>query len=283
VDYSEELIVKPGSKVALKDIDANFHGAHQSHEKALPEIEKNLNRMTQLQYRLYAEHQRAVLVVLQGIDAAGKDGVCRHVIDGMNPQGCSVVGFKQPTAEELAHDFLWRIHRQTPGHGQVVVFNRSHYEDVLITRVHKRIDKSTCKARYKQICEFEAELAENHTHIVKFYLHISEDEQLARFAQRLDDPTRNWKISEDDYRERPYWDDYRRAYEDAISATSTKHAPWFVIPANHKWFRNLCVSQILADTMADFHMSYPKPSVDLEKIRREFHAAAGKQRRKRAR
>ncbi|MGH6676651.1 MAG: PPK2 family polyphosphate kinase, partial [Xanthobacteraceae bacterium] len=186
----------------------------------------------------------------------------------------------EPTPQELAHDFLWRVHVHAPGRGEIAIFNRSHYEAVLVERVHKLIDKPTWKTRYQRICEFEAELADHNTHIAKFYLHISKDEQLARFAQRLEDRTRNWKISEADYTEREHWDGYVAAYEDAISATSTKYAPWYVIPANHKWFRNLAVSRILADTMEDFHMSYPKPSVDLEKIRRDYHAAAeGKSKR----
>jgi PPK2 family polyphosphate:nucleotide phosphotransferase len=283
MDYRKKFIVAPGSKLKLADLDPAYKGNEESAETAAAATAHYRQKLSDMQVLLYAERKRSLLVVLQAPDAGGKDGTIAHVMGAWNPQGASVTAFKQPTPQEAAHDFLWRVHRHTPGLGEIAIFNRSHYEDVLITRVHKLIDKSTCKARYKQICEFEAELAENHTHIVKFYLHISKDEQLARFAQRLDDPSRNWKISEDDYRERPYWDDYRRAYEDAIAATSTKHAPWFVIPANHKWFRNLCVSQILADTMADFHMSYPKPSVDLEKIRREFHAASRKQGRKRAR
>lgn len=273
VDYRKELIVKPGSKVALKHVDANYHDAQQSHQKALPSIDKNLKRMAQLQYQLYAEHKRAVLIVLQGIDAAGKDGVCRHVIDGMNPQGCSVVGFKQPTAEELAHDFLWRIHRQTPGHGQVVVFNRSHYEDVLITRVHKIVSKEVWSERYELINDFERLLGTSNTLVIKFFLYISADEQLARFKTRLDDPMRHWKISEADYKERELWNDYIAAYEDMLAKCSTKHAPWYVIPSNHKWFRNLAVSQIICDAMEDLGMKMPEPTVDISHIRKEYHQA----------
>jgi PPK2 family polyphosphate:nucleotide phosphotransferase len=184
-----------------------------------------------------------------------------------------VVGFKQPTSEELAHDFLWRVHPHVPIKGEITIFNRSHYEDVLVTRVHKLIDKGTWEDRYKRIRAFEELLAHNGTHILKFFLHISPEEQLARFAQRLEDPQRNWKISESDYAERAYWDDYTAAFEDAITATTAKHAPWFVIPANHKWFRNLAVSRIIADTMEDLHMAYPEPKVDLADIRRKYHAA----------
>ncbi len=219
-----------------------------------------------------------MLVVLQALDAGGKDGTINHVFASLNPQGARVVGFKQPTSLELTHDFLWRVHPHTPARGEVAIFNRSHYEDVLVTRVHKLIDKETWTDRYKRIRQFEARLIENGTTIIKFFLHISKQEQLARFAQRLDDPKRNWKISESDYSERELWDKYIQAFEDAMSATSTKDAPWYVIPSNHKWFRNLAVSQIMADTMEDLKLAYPKPTVDLDDIRRKYHAAASEER-----
>jgi PPK2 family polyphosphate:nucleotide phosphotransferase len=273
MEYRKKFIVAPGSKLKLAELDPSYKGDEKSAETAAAATERYRQKLADMQKLLYAERQRSLLVVLQAPDAGGKDGTITHVMGAWNPQGASVAGFKQPTPREEAHDFLWRVHIRTPALGEIAIFNRSHYEEVLITRVHKLINKSTCKTRYERICEFEAQLADNHTHIVKFFLHISKDEQLARFEQRLDDATRNWKISEDDYKERPYWDDYVAAYEDALSATSVKRAPWYVIPANHKWFRNLAVSQILADTMEDIHMSYPKPSVDLEKIRRDYHAA----------
>jgi PPK2 family polyphosphate:nucleotide phosphotransferase len=182
--------------------------------------------------------------------------------------------------EELAHDFLWRIHPHAPAKGEIAIFNRSHYEDVLVTRVHKLIDKETWTTRYDRIRDFEKELIEDGTTILKFFLHISSEEQLDRFEKRLDDPARNWKISETDYTERALWDDYISAFEDALNATSTHHAPWFVIPANHKWFRNLAVSQIVADTLDDLHMSYPKPSVDLAEIRKKYHAARQEEKKK---
>jgi PPK2 family polyphosphate:nucleotide phosphotransferase len=196
-----------------------------------------------------------------------------HVFSALNPQGTTVVGFKQPTPLELAHDFLWRVHPHAPGRGEVAIFNRSHYEDVLVTRVHKMIDKATWTARYQRIREFETGLTDNGTTILKFFLHISKEEQLARFAERLEDPKRNWKISESDYTERELWDDYIAAFEDAISTTSTREAPWYMIPSNHKWFRNLAVSQIMADAMEALGMAFPKPSVDLAEIRRKYHAA----------
>jgi PPK2 family polyphosphate:nucleotide phosphotransferase len=211
--------------------------------------------------------------VLQALDAGGKDGTVNDVLSVLNPEGATAVGFKQPTPQELGHDFLWRVHAHAPGKGEIAIFNRSHYEDVLVTRVHKLIEKQTWEARYRRIRHFEALLAENGTHILKFFLHISEQEQLARFAERLDDPARNWKISESDYAERALWDDYILAFQEAIAATSTKDAPWYVIPANHKWFRNLAVSQIIADAMEGLHMSYPKPTVDLADLRRKYHAA----------
>jgi PPK2 family polyphosphate:nucleotide phosphotransferase len=273
VDYRKELMVKPGTKFKLKNVDPSNHGAHESHEKALPEIQKFLQRMADLQALLYAERKHSVLIVLQGIDAAGKDGVCRHVIDGMNPQGCWVVPFKQPSAEEIAHDFLWRIHHQAPSHGQVVVFNRSHYEDVLVARVHKLVSKDTWSRRYELINDFEKLLRVNNTAIIKFFLYISPEEQLERFKKRLEDPVRQWKISESDYKEREYWDDYIAAYEDMLEQCSTKHAPWYVIPSNHKWFRNLAVSQIICATMEELGMEMPQPTVDIAAIRKEYHDA----------
>ena len=277
--YSDKFRVKPGHKLKLKKVDPGFKGHHETEEAATVEIEHYRHKMAKMQSLLYAEKKRSVLIVLQALDAGGKDGTVNHVFSVLNPQGARVVGFKQPTTEELGHDFLWRVHPHVPIKGEITLFNRSHYEDVLVTRVHKLIDKKTWEDRYKRIRAFEELLANNGTHILKFFLHISAEEQLARFAQRLEDPQRNWKISESDYAERAYWDDYIAAFEDAITATTAKHAPWFVIPANHKWFRNLAVSQIIADTMEDLHMAYPKPQVDLAVIRRKYHAAERAERR----
>ncbi len=189
----------------------------------------------------------------------------------LNPQGASVASFKQPTPAELAHDFLWRVHPHAPERGEIAIFNRSHFEDVLAPRVHKLIDKATWTMRIQHIREFEALLADNGTTVLKFFLHISKEEQLARFAQCLEDPNRNWKISESDYTERALWDDYIEAFEDVIRATSTGDAPWYVIPSNHKWFRNLAVSQIMADTMEELKLKFPPPSVNLAEIRRKYH------------
>jgi len=275
MDYAKQFAVEPGRRVELKDIDPAFHGKHESSERAAPEIADNLNRMHKLQYMLYAERAHSLLVVLQGIDAAGKDGVCRHVLTAMSPQGCSVAAFKQPTPEERGHDFLWRVHRHAPELGRVSIFNRSHYEDVLVVRVHKLAPQEVWSKRYAHINAFEKLLADSGTTILKFFLWISKDEQLARFKERLDDPARQWKISNSDYTERDYWDDYVSAYEDMLESCSTKHAPWFVIPSNHKWFRNLAVSQIITETMEGLGMKMPKPTVDLEQIRTAYHKAAG--------
>ena len=248
-------------------------GKHETHEKALPEIQANVERTDKLQYLLYADGNQSLLVVLQALDAAGKDGVIRHVFSGMNPQGTFVFGFKQPSKEEVAHDFLWRAHQRTPGKGEVVIFNRSHYEDVLVVRVHKLVGQAIWSKRYELINDFETMLTQNGTTILKFFLHISPEEQLSRFKQRLDDPSRNWKISEGDYSERELWPKYVEAYEDAMELTSTKRAPWYVIPSNHKWFRNLAISQIIADTMDEMGLKLPPTHVDIADIRRKYHAA----------
>ena len=273
MDYRKKFAVEPGKKVRLSKIDPSYTGKHETHDKALPEIQKNVERMDRLQYLLYADGSQSLLVVLQALDAAGKDGTIRHVFSGMNPQGTFVYGFKQPSREEAAHDFLWRAHARTPGRGEVVVFNRSHYEDVLVVRVHKLVPHSVWSKRYELINDFETMLSRNGTSILKFFLHISLQEQLARFRQRLDDPSRHWKISESDYSERELWPQYVDAYEDAMKLTSTKHAPWYIIPSNHKWFRNLAVSQIIADTMDDMGLKLPPTRVDLADIRRKYHAA----------
>lgn len=273
MDYRKELLVEPGKKVRLRKVDPAYTGRHDSHEEAAPKIQKNLERLTRLQYLLYADGRQSLLVVLQALDAGGKDGVVRHVFNAMNPQGTSVFGFKQPSKSEAAHDFLWRAHQRTPGKGEVVIFNRSHYEDVLVARVHKIVPKSVWSKRYELINGFEKMLHENGTSIVKIYLHISPEEQLARFRERLEDPRRHWKISEADYSERELWPAYIGAFEDAMERTSTKHAPWYVVPSNHKWFRDLAISQIIADTLDDMGLKLPPPQADIAAIRRKYHAA----------
>ena len=275
MNLAKRLKVEPGSKVKLSDIDPDFHGAHKSEDEAKAELQHNLNRITELQRKLYADRRHCLLIVLQGIEGAGKDGTCWHVVSAMDPQGVSVTGFKQPSAEERDHDFLWRVHPHAPGLGQVAVFNRSHYEDVLVVRVHDLVPKHVWKQRYDFINDWERLLVdEKNTTILKFFLYISKEEQLSRFKDRLDDPARQWKISDSDYSERKLWDKYIDAFETAISKCSTKHAPWFVIPANHKWFRNLAVSEIVVRAMEDMNLSLPKPTVDLQQIRKLYHQAA---------
>jgi PPK2 family polyphosphate:nucleotide phosphotransferase len=273
LDYRKQFRVKPGEKLRLNKLDPAYTGKEGSEDKAKKEAERYLKELARQQDLLYAEHKHSVLIVLQAMDAGGKDGTIRHVFSGVNPQGVDVASFKQPTPLEAAHDFLWRVHPHAPRTGEIMIFNRSHYEDVLVTRVHKLIDKATCLRRYQHIRDFEALLTQSGTTILKFFLHISKEEQLARFAQRLDDPARNWKISESDYSERELWDDYTDAFEDAIRATSTDAAPWYVIPSNHKWFRNLAVSQIVTDAVADLGLAFPAPSVNLADIKRKYHAA----------
>lgn len=271
--FIKEFQVAPGNPVHLRDLDPDYKGDYNKHG-ALKRVEELRLRMGDLQQRLFAEHKRSLLIVLQALDAGGKDGVIKHVIGSMSADGCHVANFKEPTPQELAHDFLWRIEAQTPGRGEVAIFNRSHYEDVLIVRVHNLVPKSVWSERYEQINDFERRLNQNGTCILKFFLHISEKEQLQRFEQRLDDPAKRWKISEADYSERKYWDDYLRAYEDVFAKCNSEDAPWFVIPADHKWFRDLAVSEIIVSAMESMNFQVPKPTVDIDDIRRKYHAAA---------
>ena len=268
--------VEPGERVKLTEVDPAYKAHHPNHASAADEIAHNSQRLRALQDLLYAEGRRSLLICLQAMDTGGKDGVINHVLGAMNPQGCRVAHFRRPSAEEAAHDFLWRAHRAAPARGEVVIFNRSHKEDVLVTRVHELVPKAVWSARYERINEFERTLAEAGTLILKFYLHISSDEQLERFKARLDDPTKHWKISEADYTERPFWSQYQRAYEEVLWRCSTEFAPWYVIPANHKWFRDLTVARIVVEGLEAMNLHYPEPDVDLARIRRQYHAAAAK-------
>jgi PPK2 family polyphosphate:nucleotide phosphotransferase len=257
-DLREALRVKPGTRVRLSALDP---AATFGHDKAAagPLIAKRLERLGSLQDRLRAEAKEAVLVVLQGIDAAGKDGTIQKVMEAFNPQGCTVSAFKVPTPEELSHDYLWRIHKRVPAKGEIGIFNRSHYEDVLVVRVHALVPRKVWSARYAQINAFEETLAASGTTIVKFFLSIDRDEQRKRFQARFDDPTKRWKFSARDLEERKRWDDYQAAFDDVLSKTSTSAAPWYVIPANRNWFRDLAVASILADTLAGLTPAYPAP------------------------
>jgi PPK2 family polyphosphate:nucleotide phosphotransferase len=260
-DFRKALRVKPGSRVDLAKIDpGDRHGWDK--EAGEEEVAAQMLRLGELQDRLWAEAKQSVLVILQGIDAAGKDGTIQKVMEAFNPQGCNVSAFKVPTPEELAHDFLWRVHKRVPGKGEIGIFNRSHYEDVLVVRVHGLVPRDVWSGRYRQIREFERHLVENGTTIVKLFLYIDREEQRERFQERYDNPAKRWKFSLGDLEERKLWDDYIAAFEDALAETSTDHAPWYVIPANRNWLRNLAVSTILADTIADLKPDYP-PAPDL--------------------
>ncbi len=271
---AERFRVTPGTKVKLREIDPDDHGTHVDKDAAAAQVQRDIERMAELQSLLYAENRRSVLICLQGLDGSGKDGTIAHVFRGMNPQGIEASAFKVPTREELAHDFLWRVHRRTPAHGRVGIFNRSHYEDDLVVRVHKTVPKEVWSTRYERINEFERNLVDAGTTILKFYLHICEDEQLRRFEKRLDDPFRQRKISESDYEERKFWPDYIEAFEDVFRKTSTSYAPWFIVPANHKWFRNHAVASIVVDAMESLRLKVPPPTVNLEEIRKRYHAMA---------
>lgn len=267
-NLAHQLIVPPGSRFKLAGIDpGETHGATKS--GADSRLEKNCGRLSVLQYLLYAEARRSLLVVLQGIDAGGKDGTIRHVMSGLNPQGVDVTPFKVPEGEEKRHDYLWRIHKAVPENGKIGIFNRSHYEDVLVVRVHGLVPKSVWEKRYEQINHFEEMLSANGVHILKFLLMISKDEQAKRFRERLDDKSKNWKFSLADVKEREYWDDYIEAYQDMLRECSTKVAPWYVIPANKKWFRNLAVSEIMVHALESMNLKFPKPTADLAGIKFE--------------
>jgi PPK2 family polyphosphate:nucleotide phosphotransferase len=264
---SRRFLIEPGAKVRLADHDPGDTAGYEDKRAVERLLRKSVLRLEELQYLLYAENKRALLVVLQAMDAGGKDGTIRHVMTGLNPQGCRVTSFKAPSAEEADHDFLWRIHQAVPNRGDIGIFNRSHYEDVLVVRVHKLVARSVWQNRYDQINAFEKHLSDNGVVILKFMLHISGDEQKKRFQERLDDPRKHWKISPADFAERKHWGDYQKAYEDALERCSRPWAPWYVIPANRKWVRNLAVSQIIVDTLERLDMKFPRPAFEVSKIR----------------
>jgi PPK2 family polyphosphate:nucleotide phosphotransferase len=266
-NFSKELVIKPGKKVKLSKYDAEETLGWEKGDKMKASLDKALDKLDKLQYLMYAEHKRALLVVLQGVDTAGKDGTIRHVMSGMSPQGCQVTSFKAPSPLELAHDFLWRIHRAVPPHGIIGIFNRSHYEDVLAVRVHDLVPKKVWSRRYDQINEFEDVLIQNNTTILKFMLHISKDEQKKRLEERIKDTDKHWKLSEADFQERKYWDDYVDAFEEALTRCSTKEAPWYIIPSNKKWFRNLAVSHVIMETLENLGMKFPPPTIDVKKLK----------------
>jgi len=263
----EKFRIKPDKKVDLSKFDTKDRSASPgTKQQNIEMLAKLSNRLDELQDVFYGASARKLLIVLQGMDTSGKDGTIRHVFKSVDPLGLRVANFKGPTDEEKSHDFLWRIHRHVPANGEIVIFNRSHYEDVLITRVHGWIDKKEVKRRLRQINEFESMLAENGTILCKFFLHISKDEQKARLQERLSNPDKRWKFQLGDVEERKYWDEYRAAYEDALENTSTKCAPWYVVPADSKTNRNLFISRVLVNTLEDLKLTYPVSEIDVQSI-----------------
>ncbi len=265
-DFIKAHVVAAGKDIRLKSIKTKETGPFDGKADAQAFTAEMVDKIRELQYRMYVEHQQSLLIVLQAPDAAGKDGLIRKVLGQMNPQGCRTYPFKAPSKEELAHDFLWRVHKCTPGKGKVSIFNRSHYEDVLVVRVEDLVPKKVWSQRYEIINDFESALVASGTRILKFYLHISPEEQLERFKKRLDNPEKHWKLNPGDYAARDRWNDYRKAYEDAISKCCKKNAPWFVIPADHKWYRDASVAGIVYQTLKEMDPQMPKPDVDLEEI-----------------
>jgi PPK2 family polyphosphate:nucleotide phosphotransferase len=260
--------VKPGQKINLNDWDPDDKSGWPEGKKEAKEEFIEINKeLESLQELLFAENKHKILIVLQAMDTGGKDGVIRAVFDGVNPAGVRVASFKVPTEEELSHDFLWRIHKQTPGKGEMVIFNRSHYEDVLVVRVHNLVPQKVWAKRFEHINHFEKLLADEGTTILKFFLHISKDEQKERLQERLDIPEKQWKFSPGDLKERLLWEDYTKAFEDVLSKTSNSYAPWYIIPANRNWYRNWLISSILVDELKSLKMKYPDPQEDLSKIK----------------
>jgi PPK2 family polyphosphate:nucleotide phosphotransferase len=262
----QSLLVPAGSQVHLADYDPRDTGTYQKKEAAKAERERYVDRLQDLQEVLWAEGKHALLIVLQAMDAGGKDGTIKHVFRGVNPQGCQVTGFKVPTEEELDHDFLWRVHKAVPRRGQIGIFNRSHYEDVLVVRVANLVPEEIWQQRYEQINYFEKLLADTGVTILKFYLHISREEQKERFEARLNEPGKSWKFSKGDLRKRACWDEYMEAYEAALTRCNTPWAPWYIIPADRKWYRNLAVSQIIVEALEKLDMRYPPPLPDAAEI-----------------
>jgi PPK2 family polyphosphate:nucleotide phosphotransferase len=264
----DSLRVAPGRPVRLSRFDPSDTSAFPGgKEKAEGELERLRVELDRLQELLYADHRFSVLIVLQGMDTAGKDGVIRHVFEGVNPQGVEVAGFQIPTPLETDHDFLWRVHPHAPARGHMAIFNRSHYEDVLVARVHRTVPDAVWEKRYRAIVDFERNLIHEGTTVLKFHLHLSRAEQLERLRARAADPTKLWKLSESDLHERAFWPAYMAAYERALARTTTEVAPWWVVPSDHKWFRNWVVSKVLVDALEGLGLRYPKGTLDPRKVR----------------
>ncbi|HET7478140.1 MAG TPA: polyphosphate kinase 2 family protein [Rubrobacteraceae bacterium] len=257
----------PGEQVSLAEIDPDQTEHYKRKKDVLKDLEKQRRRIQDLQERLYAENEQGLLIVLQAMDTGGKDGTIKHVFSGVNPQGCRVSSFKTPSAEEANHDFLWRYHKSAPAKGRIGIFNRSHYEDVLVVRVKDLVPEEVWRMRYEQINDFERNLTLNGITVLKFFLHISRAEQKKRLQARLDNPDKRWKFSSNDIKERAFWDDYQRAFEGAIQKCSTEYAPWYVVPANKKWYRNLVIARTIADTLEAMDPQFPPAEEGLEKVR----------------
>ena len=267
MELNQKLLIEPEKitkKLRLKDWDPDYDAGKRK-EDVESELTHFSSQMSELQYKLFAAKSQSLVIILQGVDASGKDGTIRHVMGALNPQSCYVKSFKVPTEEELSHDYLWRVHMAIPSKGQIAIFNRSHYEDVIEVRVRNLVPKNELSPRYRQINDFERYLSENHVTILKFFLNISKDEQKKRIKERLQDPKKRWKISESDLLAKKYWDKYMESYEDALSRCSTRWAPWYVIPANLKWFRNWAVAQTIVNTLDRMKLKYPQPKVNVSK------------------
>jgi PPK2 family polyphosphate:nucleotide phosphotransferase len=262
----QRLIPKIGDKVRLKDYDPGYVG-NKEKDSTRKETQKLEVKLAELQEKLYAQNTQSLLIVLQAMDAGGKDGTIKHVFDSVNPQGVYVTSFKAPTPEDLGHDFLWRIHPHVPRDGYIGIFNRSHYEDVLIVRVNELLPGKVWEKHYDDINAFEKLLAESGTRILKFYLHISKDEQKERFQERLDNPEKWWKFATADLETRKKWDDYMDAYEAILTRCNTEYAPWHIVPANHKWYRDLVITRTIVETLEDMKVAYPKAKEDLTGIK----------------
>jgi len=281
-DYLKTLLVNEGKKISLSDFDTDFDHKMINKKEGEGMLENGIKQLTRMQDMLYADNRYSVLIILQAMDAAGKDGAIKHVMSGFNPLGVKVTSFKTPSSEELDHDYFWRHNKALPGRGEIGIFNRSHYENVLVTRIHpeyilneripgieslKDIDKKFWEKRYKQINRFEKNLYDNGTIILKFFLHVSKDEQKKRFLERIDNPEKNWKFSIADAAERRHWDDYQEAYAEMLSATSQDYAPWYVLPADDKWFTRICIGSVIFFEFEKLKLSYPKVSKeDIEKL-----------------
>lgn len=270
----QPFIVKPGERISLlggkksssPNRNPNNTGSYSKKDDTKKPLKKLHKELLKLQEILFAEGKRALLIILQGMDTCGKDGTIRKVMGGINVQGCEVANFKSPTVDELSRDYLWRVHRSVPRKGMIGIFNRSHYEDVLVVRVHNLVPKSVWKKRYQQINDFERMLVENGTVILKFFLNISKDEQKERLESRINTPSKHWKVNEADFHERSYWDNYMQAYEVALEKCSTEWAPWYIIPANKKWYRDLVITERIVKTLEDLNMEFPKPNTDVSKL-----------------